>query len=123
MFTEAERNYQIYDCELLAIVRALEAWQHFLQETIETVEIITDHQNLTYFRAPQKLNRRQARWHLFLSEFNLTIKHHLGKTITQADALSRRTGHEKGDEDNKDVTILGEELFTKAINIELQERI
>ena len=26
----AERNYEIYDRELLAIIRALEGWQHYI---------------------------------------------------------------------------------------------
>ena len=59
-FTPAERNYQIYDRELLAIVRALEAWRHFLQGSPHPTEILSDHKNLTYFRTAQKLNRRQA---------------------------------------------------------------
>ncbi len=32
-------------------------------------EIWTDHQNLQYFRKPQKLNRRQARWVTELAEY------------------------------------------------------
>ena len=122
-FTPAERNYQIYDRELLAIVRALEAWRHFLQGSPHPAEILSDHKNLTYFRTAQKLNRRQARWHLFLSEFNIVIKHQPGKSLTQADALSRRSGHDGGENDNKDVVLLGPELFAKAVNVELQERI
>ena len=89
-FTPAERNYQIYDRELLAIVRALKAWRHFLQGSPHPVEILSDHKNLTYFRTAQKLTRRQARWHLFLLEFNIAIKHQPGKSLTQADALSQR---------------------------------
>ena len=122
-FTQAERNYQIYDRELLAIIRALEAWRHFLQGSPHPVEVLSDHKNLTYFRTAQKLNRRQARWHLFLSEFNIVLKHQPGKTLTQADALSRRSGHDGGENDNKDIVVLVPELFTKAINVELQERI
>ena len=122
-FTPAERNYQIYDRELLAIVRAPEAWRHFLQGSPHPTEILSDHKNLTYFRTAQKLNCRQARWHLFLSEFNIVIKHQPGKSLTQADALSRRSGHDGGENDNKDVVLLGPELFAKAVNVELQERI
>ena len=28
---EAERNYEIHDKEMLAIIRCLEAWRHFLE--------------------------------------------------------------------------------------------
>jgi hypothetical protein len=29
--TEPERNYDIYDKELLAIIKALDAWRHYLE--------------------------------------------------------------------------------------------
>ncbi len=52
-----ERNYEIYDKELLAIMLALDEWRHYLMGTAVDVEIWTDHQNLQYFQKPQKLNR------------------------------------------------------------------
>jgi len=57
----AERNYKIYDKELLAIVEALTKWKQYLLDTLETLEIWTNHENLKYFRKPHKLNGRQAR--------------------------------------------------------------
>ncbi len=57
-----ERNYEIYDKELLAIMLALSEWHHYLMGAAKDIEIWTDHQNLQYYRLPQKLNRRQARW-------------------------------------------------------------
>ena len=48
----AERNYEIYDRELLAIVRALEAWRHYIMSGPHAVHILTDHKNLMYFRSP-----------------------------------------------------------------------
>ena len=59
-FSETEQNYEIYDRELLAIIRALEEWRHYIQGSGHTTVIYLDHQNLTYFRSAQKLNRRQA---------------------------------------------------------------
>jgi len=53
----AERNYEIYDKELLAIVEALSKWWQYLLDAAETFEIWTDHKNLKYFREPYKLNR------------------------------------------------------------------
>ncbi|CDO74260.1 hypothetical protein BN946_scf184642.g5 [Trametes cinnabarina] len=122
-FTEAERNYQIYDRELLAIIRALEAWRHYLDGALHPVEILSDHKNLTYFRSAQKLNRRQARWSLFLSQFHYKLVHQPGKTLVQADALSRRSDHNPGTHDNEDITLLPNDLFAKAVHVELQERI
>ena len=57
----AERNYEIYDKELLAIVEALIKWRQYLLDAVETFEIWTDHENLKYSWEPHKLNRRQAR--------------------------------------------------------------
>ena len=66
-------------------------------------EIWTDHKNLEYFMKAQKLNRRQARWALYLSRFNFTLKHVPGSKIGKADSLSRRPDWEIGvEKDNED---------------------
>jgi len=44
-----ERNYEIYDKELLAIVEVLTKWRQYLLDVLETFEIWTDHENLKYF--------------------------------------------------------------------------
>jgi len=59
--SDTERNYEIHDKEILAVVRYLEVWRHFLERAIEKFEIWTDHKNLEYFMKAQKLNKRQAR--------------------------------------------------------------
>lgn len=53
-----ERNYEIHDKEMLAIIRALEEWRHFLEGAKHQFEIWTDHKNLEYFMKARKLNRR-----------------------------------------------------------------
>ena len=88
-FNEMEQNYEIYDRELLAIIQALEEWRHYIQGSGHTTVIYSDHQNLTYFRSTQKLNRRQARWSLCLSEFNVRLIHQPGSKMVQSDALSQ----------------------------------
>jgi hypothetical protein len=108
---EVERNYEIHDTEMLAIIRALEEWRHYLEGAQHPVEIWTDHKNLEYFRSAQKLNRRQARWSLYLSRFDFTLHHKPGRCMGKPDALSRRADHGTGRDDNKDVTLLGPELF------------
>ena len=45
-----ERNYEVHDKEMLAIVRALEEWRHFLEGAEHSFEIWTNHKNLEYFR-------------------------------------------------------------------------
>jgi len=87
---ETKRNYKIHDKEMLAIIRGLEAWRHLLEGAQYKFEIWTDHKNLEYFMKAQKLNRRQARWALYLSWFDFTLKHVAGSKIGKADGLSRR---------------------------------
>ena len=53
----AERNYDIYDKEMLAIIHALEQWCHYLEGAQHTVDILTDHKNLEYFMTMQNLNQ------------------------------------------------------------------
>jgi RNase H-like domain found in reverse transcriptase len=40
---EAERNYEIYDKEMLAIIRALEDWRRYLEGLPQSFDIISDH--------------------------------------------------------------------------------
>ena len=56
-FTETERNYEIYDRELLGIIRALEEWRHYIQGSGNTTIVHSNHQNLTFLKSAQKLNR------------------------------------------------------------------
>ena len=46
---KTERNYEIHDKEMLAIIRGLEAWRHLLKGTHFKFKIWTDHKNLKYF--------------------------------------------------------------------------
>jgi len=85
----AECNYEIYDKEMLAIVRCLEEWDAELR-SVQSFQIRTDHKNLEYFMTVQKLTERQMRWSLVLSRYNFTISYIPGKENVRADALSRR---------------------------------
>ena len=106
-----ERNYEIHDKEMLAIMRALEEWRHFLEGAMHKVEIWTDHKNLEYFMTAKKLNRRQARWSLYLSRFDFIMHHRPGTSMGKCDALSRRADHDDGSDDNRDTTLLRPEFF------------
>ena len=90
--TAPECNYEIYDKELLAIVKALEEWRPELQGTEEPFEIVTDHKNLQTFMTTKQLNQRQVRWAEFLSQFNFVITYRPGTKATVPDALSRMPG-------------------------------
>jgi len=105
--SDTERNYEIHDKEMLAVVRCLEAWRHFLEGATTKFEIWTDHKNLEYFMKAQKLNRRQARWALYLSRFNFMLKHVSGSKIGKVDSLSRRPNWEIGvEKDNENETMI-----------------
>lgn len=123
-FDQTQRNYEIYDRELLGIIRALEAWRHYLLGSPYPVTIFSDHKNLTYFRTAQKLNRRQARWSLFLSQFDLKLIHVPGSQMVQSDALSRWADLcPEEDHNNEDLTLLPEKLFIRTINMELKNEL
>lgn len=107
-FNQAERNYQIYDRELMAVIQGLKAWRQYLLGP--EILIRCDHKNLTYYWEPQTLTPRQARWHLFLSQFNYKIQHIQGIKMVQADALSRRPDWVTDDEEVV-TTVLPKELF------------
>jgi len=103
LLNTTERNYEIHDKEILAVIRCLEAWKHYLEGAKLEFKIWTDHKNLQYFMTSQKLNRKQARWALYLSRFNFTLKHVPGKSMGKADRLSRRPDWQEGVErDNED---------------------
>ena len=120
----AERNYEIYDRELLAIIRALEEWRHYIQGSAHTTVVLSDHKNLTYYREAKKLNRRQARWSLYLSEFDVKLVHTPGNKMIQSDALSRRPDLCPNDDtDNENIIMLPDDLFLNLIDTDLQEKI
>ena len=97
-----ERNYEIHDKEMLAIIRGLEAWRHLLKGVRYEFEIWTDHKNLEYFMKAQKLNQRQARWALYLSRFNFTLKYVAGSKKGKADGLSKRADWKVGIDKNNE---------------------
>jgi len=86
---ETERNYEIHDKEMLAVIRELENWGHLLEDTKFKFGVWIDHKNLEYFIKTQKLNRKQACWALYLSRFDFTLKHVLDTKIGKANSLSR----------------------------------
>ena len=109
---DAERNYEIYNSEMLAIIRALQAWRHYLEGLPSVFEIQSDHKNLEYWRTAQNLTRRQARWALYLSRFDFVISHKPGTSNGRADALSRRPDHQRDDaDDNLSRVLLQPERF------------
>jgi hypothetical protein len=92
-FAGAEQNYDTHDKELLAIIKALEFWRIFLEGTKEAITVFTDHRNLEYWQESRTFNRRHARWHLLLANYNFRIHYRPWKQSGKPDALSRRPDH------------------------------
>ena len=63
-----EKNYAIYDLELVAIIHALKMWHHLLIG--RKFILMTDNKGLKYLLDQPNLNVRQARWIAFLSEYD-----------------------------------------------------
>ncbi len=114
-FTPTEQNYNIYERELLAIMKALTHWRHYLGWMKHPFIILTDHANLLYYKTLKKLNRRTARWHADLQEYDFVIKHIPRKINTPADKLSQPPNADQGQDDNEDQILLRPELFIKSI--------
>jgi Integrase zinc binding domain/RNase H-like domain found in reverse transcriptase len=85
--------------------------------------IHTDHQNLTYFRKAQKLSDQQARWSLFLSEFEIKLQHLPGNKMILSDALSRRPDHCPEEDEVKEEIPLLDDLLLNLLDINLRDRI
>ena len=114
-FTSHEINYDIYDKELLAIITAFEQWRQYLHGAQHQILVFCDHKNLQYFTTTRILNRRQARWSLFLSDFDFKISYRPGSEQGKSDALSRRQEYQPQEGDlailQQETTLLKPEIF------------
>lgn len=61
----AERNYDVGNRELLAVVLALQEWRHWLEGSGLPSVVWMDHKNLSYLQS--------AQWALYLGRFNFTL--------------------------------------------------
>ncbi|KAK3523680.1 hypothetical protein QTP70_008614 [Hemibagrus guttatus] len=71
--TDAERNYDVGNKELLAMKVAIEEWRHWLEGSTHPFQVIMDQKNLEYIKSAKRLNPRQARWSLFFIKFQFTV--------------------------------------------------
>ena len=114
-----EINYEVHDKELLAIVACFYQWRPFLLSNSEPIQVITDHRNLLHFSTSKKLNCRQVRWSLFLTDFNFQIIFRPGIQGGKPDALSRRIDYELCPNDlqvkNQEQVLLSKEKFILGV--------
>jgi hypothetical protein len=122
-FNNAERRYEIYDQEMLAIIWALREWRHYIQGSPFQTDIFTDHLNLQYFRRLNRLNDRQRRWIPELQQYNFKIHHLAGSKMTQAGALSRRPDHLPAEEEPVETILLPDDLFARALRMDRNFRL
>ena len=88
--SDAERNYEIQDKELLAILEAFKEWPHYLVGTKDPITVYTDHQNLQNVLTTKVCNQRQIRLGQQLANYNFKIVYRPGKRGGKPDALSRQ---------------------------------
>ena len=116
LINPTEKNYEIYNKEILVVIKYLEVWRHYLEGTKVQFEIQIDYKNLQYFMSSQKLNYRQVRQILYLSRFDFVLKYIPGKSMRKADRLSRRPDWQEGVENNnKDRTLIKLEWIQKEV--------
>ena len=86
----AECNYEIYDTELLEIVRSFEEWRPHLIDAPQPIRVLMDHKNLEYFATKWQLNQREVRWSGFMVQFPWYAEYRPGRLGGKPDALTRR---------------------------------
>lgn len=82
----AQKNYSITDKELLAVVKTLEHFRHYLLG--KPFILKTDHKALEYIWSAQNMNSRLMRWSLKLQEYSFRVKYIRGE-CNIADSLTR----------------------------------
>ncbi len=116
-FTPAEENYDIYEKEFLAVLKALENWRAHLIWTEKPFVIETDHKNLTHWKELKKLTGRTARWHEKLQDYNFKIVHIAGKANGLVDALLRMD--EEGERgETKLTSLISPDTFLNVFEVE-----
>lgn len=85
--TAPQRNYSTTHKELLAIILAIEKFQHYIWG--KHFVLYTDHQALTYLFSQNKVGSRLLRWKILLAEYDFEIIHRKGKNNVVSDCLSR----------------------------------
>ena len=82
-----EINFSVIEKECLAVLASVIHWHQWIWGY--PVQIRTDHSSLRYLSSAAKHNSRLARWHIILSNYNLTWSYRKSTAHGNADGLSR----------------------------------
>src|SRR6266568_2385998 len=127
-FTPAERNYQIYDQELLAVMKVIETWKHLLMGSPHPIIVQCNHKNLGFYKKMNKVTPCQVRWLTILQDYDLLWEYTPRSKLIQADALSRRPDYIENDDNNDEeyyILIPLEQIIsklTKEYNDQVMEK-
>ncbi len=69
----AQRNYNVYNCELLGLWEMFKHWRAYLHGAAHQVKVHTDHTNLLFWKNPGDHNRRVAQWHSDLMDYDFQL--------------------------------------------------
>ncbi|CAM9840032.1 unnamed protein product, partial [Heterosigma akashiwo] len=85
--TSAEKNYSVYDLELLSVVHACQRFRQYIYG--RHIKIFSDHVALRFLLSLKRPSGRLARWLMILSELDYSIHYKRGVDNKVADSLSR----------------------------------
>ena len=109
-----EKNYPIYEKELLALIYGLVKWRHYVYG--RHIRCITDHRSLVHLPHQQDLRQRQAGWVAMMQEYQVTIEYTKGCNNIVADTLSRRPDYAANS-----TSMIRTDISQVTVNIERDE--
>ncbi len=84
-----QKRYSTIEKEALALVLAVQHFEVYISSAGGDLEVLTDHNPLTFLAKFKTSSQRVFRWSLILQPYSLRVKHLPGKENVIADTLSR----------------------------------
>ena len=85
----AKLNYSAYDVEFYGIVQAIKHWEYYLAYKEFILHI--NHEALKHLNSQATLNKRHAKWVVYLQQFSFSLRHKAGVFNRVVDGLSKRS--------------------------------
>ncbi|KAJ1531331.1 hypothetical protein ONE63_000015 [Megalurothrips usitatus] len=124
-----ESKLPVYYLECAALVFAFVTFRCYLQNRSVKTEVLTDHQSLQSLLKTPKPEGVIAKYIMYLSQFNFSIRYRTGKSNVDADSLSRspvdipeKTVEELVDEDWPDMVKINAITRAQAAQQKLQQQ-